>query len=37
LKDIEDNPNKYILGTFDGRGQDVTSLGFSDRETNKLE
>jgi hypothetical protein len=31
LKDIDDNPEKYILASFDGRGKDVTPLAFVDR------
>lgn len=32
LKDIEDNPNKYILVTFSGRESSVIPLFFKDRE-----
>jgi len=32
LKDIEDNPKKYILVTFSGRDNSITPLFFKDRE-----
>lgn len=32
IKDIEDNPNKYVLVAFDGINNDITPLNFKGRE-----